>query len=143
MELLLESFPSAAGTGSFWRSPSAWLQSKSLGRGFWVFFTAAFFFDAGFSVYFFLFNLYLLDFHFNERAMGLIGGALTLGSLVGTLPAGLLARRFGLRPLLIFCFVAAPLMAHACPMMWDPRSLLWHSLPVSRCATGAYVFFPP
>ena len=91
-----------------WRTPAAWLREHNLGRGFWIFFTAAFFFDAGFSVYFFLFNLYLLDLHFNERAIGLIGGAMTLGSIAGTLPVGALARRFGLRPLLVFCFVAAP-----------------------------------
>jgi len=95
---------------AFWRSPRGWLVEKKLSRGFWIFFTAAFFFDFGFAVYFFLFNLYLLDLHFNERLMGLVGGALTLGSVVGTLPVGLLARRIGLRPLLVFCFIAAPLM---------------------------------
>ena len=94
-----------------WRNPGAWLQEQKLGRGFWVFFTAALFFDFGFSIYVFLFNLYLLDFHFNDRAIGLIGGALTLGSVVGTLPAGQLARKIGLRPLLIVCFVAAPLLS--------------------------------
>lgn len=87
-----------------------WLREKKLSRGFWIFFTAAFFFDFGFSVYYFLFNLYLLDFHFNERAIGLVGGALTLGSVAGTLPAGVLARKIGVRPLLIACFVAAPVL---------------------------------
>jgi len=91
-----------------WKSPRAWLKAKNLSRGFWVFFTAAFFFDFGFAVYFFLFNLYLLDLHFDERTIGLVGGALTLGSVAGTLPAGVLARRIGIRPLLIVCFVAAP-----------------------------------
>jgi len=95
---------------AFWQSPRGWLTEKKLSRGFWVFFTAAFFFDFGFAVYFFLFNLYLLDLHFNERVMGLVGGALTLGSVIGTLPVGLFARRIGLRPLLLFCFVMAPLM---------------------------------
>jgi len=92
----------------FWRNPAAWLLEKKLNHSFWVFFTAAFFFDFGFSVYYFLFNLYLLDIHFNERAIGLVGGALTLGSVVGTLPAGLLTRKIGPRPMLIVCFVAAP-----------------------------------
>ena len=84
-------------------APAAWLnKKKSPSRGFWVFFTVAFFFDFGFSVYFFLFNLYLLDIHFNERTIGLIGGALTLGSAIGTLPAGWLARKTGLRLFLHF-----------------------------------------
>jgi MFS family permease len=94
----------------FLRSPAAWLREKKLSRAFWVFFTAAFFFDFGFSVYFFLFNLYLLDIHFNERAIGLVGGALTLGSAAATLPAGLLARRIGVRTPLIVCFIAAPVL---------------------------------
>ena len=93
---------------SFWKNPAAWIRQTNFSRGYWIFFAAALFFDAGFSIYFFLFNLFLLDCHFNERAMGWVGGALTLGSMVGTLPAGALARRFGLRPLLVMLFVAAP-----------------------------------
>jgi len=80
MEPLLQTEPVAASaepSTAFWRSPASWLMEKKLSRGFWVFFTVAFFFDLGFAVYFFLFNLYLLDLHFNERSMGLIGGALT------------------------------------------------------------------
>ncbi|MES2221691.1 MAG: MFS transporter [Acidobacteriota bacterium] len=95
---------------SFAISPREWLRREQLSRGFWVFFGAAFFFDFGFSVYFFLFNLYLMDLRFNDRAIGLITGALTLGSVAGTLPAGVLARKFGVRPLLIVCFLAAPIM---------------------------------
>lgn len=93
---------------AFWRNPSAWIRQQKLSSRFWVFFAAAFFFDAGFSVYFFLFNLYLLDYHFSDRSIGLIGGASVLGSLIGILPAGVLARKIGLRPLLVFCFLAAP-----------------------------------
>jgi len=96
-----------------WANPIVWLCRKRLSRGFWTFFTAALFFDFGFAVYFFLFNLYLLDLHFDERTMGLVGGALTLGSVAGTLPAGLLARRIGIRPLLIVCFIAAPVLGVA------------------------------
>ena len=73
MELLLtQSEPSPGKQICFWKNPAAWLQEKNLGSGYWVFFMAAFFFDAGFAIYAFLFNLYLLDLHFNERAMGLI-----------------------------------------------------------------------
>jgi MFS family permease len=108
----------------FWRSPRRWLSEKKLSRGFWIFFTAAFFFDFGFAVYVFLFNLYLLDLHFNERVMGLVGGALTLGSVVGTLPVGVLAQKIGLRPLLAFCFVAASLMGVLrATVMWEPAQI--------------------
>jgi MFS family permease len=124
MELLLEDQERGSAGVAFWRNPAQWFREKNLGRGFWVFFTAAFFFDAGFSVYFFLFNLYLLDFHFNERAIGLVNGALTLGALVGTLPVGALGRRIGLRPVLLFCFVAAPLVGVARAFwMWEPAQI--------------------
>jgi len=123
MELLLDPVPDAAAV-SFWKHPAAWLQEKNLGRSYWVFFSAAFFFDAGFSIYFFLFNLYLLDCRFNERAMGWIGGAMTLGSVVGTLPAGALAQRIGLRPLLIVLFVTAPLVnAMRAVWVWEPAQI--------------------
>ena len=108
MDTLLEPAAETARPLAWWRGPLAWLQRQRLSRGFWVYFVAAFCFDAGFAVYFFLFNLYLLDIHFFERSIGLIGGAMTLGSVAGTLPAGAVARRFGLRPLLVVAFIAAP-----------------------------------
>ena len=129
MEQLLEvetSGPSGADATSILRTPAAWLLNKKLSRSFWVFFTVAFFFDFGFAVYFFLFNLYLLDLHFNERVIGLAGGAVTLGSVVGTLPAGWLARKTGLRPLLAICLSAAPLMGVAralAPWEWTQIAL--------------------
>ncbi len=87
-------------------------------RPFWTFFTAAFFFDAGFAVYFFLFNLYLVDLRYSERAIGTVNAAFTLGSLLGTLPGGEVSRRFGMRTLLLACFIATPLSGAArvfCP----------------------------
>lgn len=114
----------AARPPQFWRSPRAWLSEHKLSRGYWIFFTAAFFFDAGFVIYFFLFNLYLLDFHFDEKAIGFVNGALTLGSMVGTVPVGILGKRLGMRPLLLVCFVAAPtvgLLRAVC--MWEPAQI--------------------
>ncbi len=109
----MEALPSQPATGKgtpFWTTPIAWLREKKLNRGFWIFFTAAFFFDFGFAIYVFLFNLYLLDLHLNERVMGLIGGSMTLGSVVGTLPAGLLVRKYGIRPVMILCFIGSTVL---------------------------------
>lgn len=139
MEAILQQSPAdATGAVSFWSNPAGWLREKNLGHGFWVFFAAAFFFDAGFAVYAFLFNLYLLDFGFNERSIGLIGGAATLGSLAGMLPAGVLARRFGLRPLLAFCFVAAPVVGVLRVLwMWEPAQICMAFLGgLSMCGWG-------
>ena len=109
---------------SFWRRPLGWFAENNFCREFWVYFSAVFFFDAGFCIYFFLFNLYLLDLHFNEQAMGLIGGATTLGSVVATLPAGVLVKKMGVRPMLIFCYLAAPLTcAVRAIWMWQPAQL--------------------
>lgn len=87
-----------------------WLRRYRLGRGYWLFFIAALFWDAGFGVYFFLFNLYLLDFHLNERTIGMVNGALSLGLIAGMFPAVILARRIGARRLLIVSFLAASVL---------------------------------
>jgi len=78
--------------------------------GFWIFFAAAFFFDLGFGLFFFLFNLYLTDLGFNERIVGQVTAWLTLGNVAGSIPGIFLARRYGIRPLLLFTFVAAPVL---------------------------------
>ena len=141
MEQLLEvetSAPSGEGATSILSASAAWLLNKKLSKGFWVFFAVAFFFDFGFAVYFFLFNLYLLDLHFNERTIGLVGGALTLGSVVGTLPAGWLARKTGLRPLLALCLIAAPLMGVARTLLaWESAQIVMAFLAgLAMCLWG-------
>jgi len=78
-----------------------WLAAKAPRGQFWLFFTAALFFNLGFSIFFFLFNLYLLGFHFTERSLGLIGGFMALGSILGTIPVGICAQRLGLRLTLV------------------------------------------
>ncbi len=124
MEQLLPSELDAIKPIPFWKNPSAWIKEQNLGRSYWVFFAVALFFDAGFSTYVFLFNLYLLDLHFNERAIGLVGGALTLGSVVGLVPAGMIAKKIGIRPMLFFCLSAAPLLgAIRAWWTWEPAQI--------------------
>jgi MFS family permease len=141
MDLLVA--PVAASENSIWRNPSAWLRDLKLSRGYWVFFSAAFFFDAGFSIYFFLFNLYLLDCGFNERAMGWIGSAYTLGSLIGTLPAGIPVRRFGVRPVLVVLFLSAPLLnAARAAWVWEPAQIGLAFLSGLAMCTWGVCFLP-
>ncbi len=133
----------SAAAASFWRSPAQWLRRKNLSAGYWVFFNVAFFYDTGFAVYWFLFNLYLLDFHFNERAIGLVNGALTLGVLVGTLPVGALGRRFGPRPVLMFCFIVAPLLNIARVLwVWEPAEIALAFLAGLSMCTWTVTFLP-
>jgi len=84
------------------------LPAEPFSTGFWIFFTAAFFFDFAIGLYFFLFNLFLANLHFNERIIGLITGALTLGNVAGTIPVSMLVKRFGLQRVLLLCFSVAP-----------------------------------
>lgn len=77
-----------------------WLTNLPRGQ-FWIFFIAACFFNLGFSSFFFLFNLYLLHFGFTERALGVFGSFMALGAILGTIPVGAIAQRFGLRATLI------------------------------------------
>jgi predicted MFS family arabinose efflux permease len=86
------------------------LAGKKLSRDFWTFFAAALCFDFGASMYFFLFNLFLLDRGFAVRQVGHIVSAITIGGMIGTIPVGLLARRVGLQRLLLSGFVLSPVV---------------------------------
>lgn len=82
-------------------------------RGFWIYFSGATLYVLGFSVYFFLLNLYLLEKGADEGKLGLYGTLLAIGSMAGTLPVGVLARRFGIRTVLCFAVPAAAVAASA------------------------------
>jgi MFS family permease len=91
---------------SRWRSTIG-----SFNSAYWKFYAAAFCMDFGFGLFFFLFNLYLIDLHFDERAIGHVMACFTLGNVAGTLPAMMFARRRGLRSLLLITFLGAPILA--------------------------------
>jgi len=101
-----------------------WLASVPRGQ-FWAFFTAAIFFNFGFSAYFFLFNLYLLNFGFTERFLGLVGGLMATGTIIGTIPAGVAAQRFGLRATLTGCVVLTVCFSILRALLvWQPAQLV-------------------
>ena len=124
---------------SFWRHPGHWFAEQSLGRPFWMFFLVALCFDAGFSVYVFLFNLYLFDLHLTERVIGWIGGAMTAGSVAGLLPAGWAGKKIGVKPLIILAVVAGPVlsMARAWFTTLPAQFILAFLAGIALCAWGA------
>jgi MFS family permease len=91
---------------TLWRGIQWWLNTKNLGKEFWTFFATSFFLDFGMSVYFFLFNFYLIGIGFTDKQLGLVTSAMAIGSMTGTIPAGLLAQRYGLRKTLLLCFAS-------------------------------------
>ncbi len=93
----------------FWHGLRFRLSAMDLSREFWTFFAASFFFDLGMYIYFLLYNLYLLDCGYKENFLGLVASASALGSIAGTIPAGMLAQRAGLRKALILCLTLVPL----------------------------------
>ena len=93
----------------FWHGLRFRLSVTRLTRQFWTFFAASFFFDLGMYIFFLLYNLYLLDCGFKENFLGLVASASALGGITGTIPAGVLAQRFGLRKALLFCLTLVPL----------------------------------
>ena len=107
------------------RGARFWLSSKRLSQQFWTFFAASLCFDTGMTMFFFLYNLFLLDRGYKEEFLGAMSSVTSIGSLVCTIPAGLLLHRLGLRRTMLFCLLLAPII-YAMRAMFVPRSaLLW------------------
>jgi MFS family permease len=96
---------------TLWRGLRWWWAGKGLDRGFWTFFGASFCFDFGGFIFFLLYNLYMVDRGASTKLLGWVNGALALGALAGTIPAGLLADRFGLRKALLLCLAGVAVLS--------------------------------
>jgi predicted MFS family arabinose efflux permease len=108
-----------------------------------VFFVAALCYDFGFAMFLFLYNLYLLDLGFNERQLGFIGGAMTLGVVVGTMPMGMLAQRVGLRRVMAWGFVATAAVSTLRLMFVGERALIGLAFASGMCLCFWAVCFSP
>ncbi len=85
--------------------------ARGLGRPYWTFLGTAALYNFGLFIFFLLYNLYLLDRGFQEEFLGLVTGAMVAGSIAGTLPAGALAHKAGLRRCLLAGFLGVPLIS--------------------------------
>ena len=77
---------------------------------FWTFLGASALFNLGLFVFVILYNLYLLRRGFDQSAIGWISGAQAAGSIAGTLPAGWLIHRIGLRATLLAALASTALV---------------------------------
>jgi MFS family permease len=94
--------PTLAGGVKWW-----WIR-QGLGRDFLVLQLSSALFDFGESIFFLLFNLYLLERGFNEKFLGQVSAAMTAGTIVGAIPAVTLTRRAGLRTALLVALLGGP-----------------------------------
>ncbi len=82
---------------TLWGGFRWWWSTNDLGKQFWTFFVASACFVMGMSIFFFLYNLFLLDHGYTEKFLGQVRSAGAVGSVAGSIPAAILAQRFGLR----------------------------------------------
>ena len=106
------------------RDARASLAAKNVRKEFWIFFAASFFFVFGMFIFFLLYNLYLLDRGFKEHFLGLVTSVASIGSMVGTLPAGILAHRCGVRKALLVCVTSVPAIFAARSLVGGEPALL-------------------
>jgi MFS family permease len=83
-----------------------WWSVNALGPQFWRFLIAAALFNFGLFIFFLHYNLFLLDLGFREDFVGTVNSATRIGSMAGTIPAALVAQRFGLRKALLGTILA-------------------------------------
>ena len=122
---------------------TSWISEKGLSREFWIFFVAALCYDFGFAMFLFLYNLFLLDIGFNERQLGFVVGAMTIGGVVGTIPIGLLAQRVGLRRVLLAGFVLTPLASALRTIVVGERAQIGLAFLTGLCICYWPVCFSP
>lgn len=82
-----------------------WWTERAPRGEFWALVIAALLFNFGVSVFFFLFNLFMLDLGYRERSLGVLASAMALGSMAGTIPMGMVARRAGPKKVLSTCLL--------------------------------------
>jgi MFS family permease len=94
--------PSLAWSAIRWFGPTF-----DLSPDYWRLLASAGLFDFGMFVFFFLYNLYLLQLGFRESFLGLMSGLMTASSVAGAVLSVFVIRRFGMRKTLMTSFALA------------------------------------
>lgn len=87
-----------------------WWRAKDLGTPFLSYWAAASLYNLGLFIFFLLYNLYLAQIGYKENFIGLASSIMTAGALTGSLPAGSLIQRWGIKRSLLACLFAVPLI---------------------------------
>lgn len=106
------------------RAPRGSAPDPRLRPEFWRFLAVSTLFNVGVMIFYFLFNLYLLDRGFHDRLLGALAGAGAAGGLAGTLPAGWLVHRAGPRRAAVACIALVPLLLALRALAQTPGALL-------------------
>ena len=109
---------------TLWHGVRLMWSANGLGKEFFVFLTTALLFTLGMSIFFLLYNLYLLDRGFRENFLGLMTSAMAIGGIAGTIPAGILAQRIGLRKTLLVCITLVAIVSASRALVVSEAPLL-------------------
>ena len=109
---------------TLFRGFSYHLARRNLGKSFWTFFAASFCFDLGMTMYFFLYNLYLLNIGFDEKSLGVMLSLMNIGSIACTIPAGILIQRLGIRRSLLASISLLSVVSAARALVWPHAAVL-------------------
>ena len=107
-----------------WHGICWWWSTAETGRDFLTFLAVSFLFNFGMYVFFFLYNLYLLDRGFKENLLGMVASAMAMGGVAGTLPSGVLLQRLGLRKSLMVCLALLSILSAVRTTLVSPVPLL-------------------
>jgi MFS family permease len=86
-----------------------WWRSKGFEPAFLTYWGAASLYNLGLFIFFLLYNVYLARVGYKEDFIGLATSLMTAGALAGSLPAGAIIGKLGVRRALILCTLAVPL----------------------------------
>jgi MFS family permease len=119
-----------------------WWTERAPAGSFWALVLATLLFNVGTSAFLFLYNLFLLDLGFHEQLLGITASATALGSMAGTIPAGILARRFGLKRVLLASLIlsAGSFAARACFLSYSIQVTLSFLSGVALCGWAVCLF---
>jgi predicted MFS family arabinose efflux permease len=121
-----------------------WSQSgNGLGKQYWIFFAASSFFDIGMFIFFFLYNLFLLDYGYTERFLGQVTSANAVGGIAGAIAGGILAQRFGLRRTMLACLGLVVLFSAALALFVSAIPQLCFAFLASAASTAWAVCSAP